>query len=459
MKSYDFDLFVIGAGSGGVRTARMASERGLRVAVAEVSRLGGTCVNVGCIPKKLFAYAAQFTEAFQQARGYGWRVPEAAFNWSTLRDNKDAEIERLNGIYRALLVDSGCQLIDGHATIKGAHTVDVGGRSWSTERMVIATGGWPFVPNVPGREHAITSNDFFSLEHFPQRAVIVGGGYIALELAGIAAGLGARTRLVYRGALFLRGFDKDIRRVAAEEMRRRGVFLDFGCDIGAIEKQADGSLIVTFSDGRRESTDCVLYATGRLPNVAGLGLENTHIQQHAHGAIVVNEHLQTGEPSIYAIGDVVGRTALTPVALAEGMQLVRHLLGEAGPQVDYEMIPSAVFSQPGIATVGLTEAQARLRYDDVVVYKSSFRALKQTLARGNELTFVKLLVDHASDRVVGAHMVGADAAEIIQGMAIALRAGATKRVFDTTLGVHPTSAEEFVTLRKPSHEPFTTTDP
>ncbi|WP_353092432.1 glutathione-disulfide reductase [Methylibium sp.] len=459
MKCYDFDLFVIGAGSGGVRAARMASERGMRVAVAEVSRLGGTCVNVGCIPKKLFAYAAQFAEAFQQARGYGWRLAEVAFNWSTLRDNTDAEIERLTSVYRALLVNSGCQLIEGRATITGAHMVSVGARNWSAERIVIATGGWPFVPDVPGREHAITSNDIFSLEHFPKRAVIVGGGYIALELAGIAAGLGTRTRLVYRGELFLRGFDEDIRRITAEEMSKRGVLLNFGCGICAIEKQADGCLLVTFSDGSRELTDCVLYATGRLPNVAGLGLENTSVRQQANGAIVVNEHLQTHEPSIYAIGDVIDRTQLTPVALAEGMQLVRHLLGEEGPRVDYELIPSAVFSQPAIATVGLTEAQARLRYCDVVVYKSSFRALKQTLAGGNERTFMKLLVDHASDRVVGAHMVGSDAAEIIQGIAIALRAGATKRVFDTTLGVHPTSAEEFVTLRKPSNEPFTTTDP
>lgn len=456
MKRYDYDLFVIGAGSGGVRAARMAAAQGRRVAIAEARHLGGTCVNAGCVPKKLFVYAAEFAEAFRQARGYGWRLADTAFDWPTLRDNKNAEIERLNGIYRALLVDSGCTLVEGRATIKGPHTVRVGARDYSAERIVIATGGRPFVPEVPGREHAITSNEVFSLEQFPERAIVVGGGYIAVEFAGIFAGLGARTRLVYRGDLFLRGFDEDVRRVAAEEIARQGVSLDFKRELRAIDRQADGSLRVTFDDGGRALADCVLYATGRLPDVAGLGLENTRIRQQPNGAILVNERFQTDEPSIYAIGDVIDRVRLTPVALAEGMQLVRQLYGVAGPKVDYGLIPTAVFSRPAIATVGLTEAQARRRYGDVAVYKSRFRALKLTLAGGEERTFMKLLVDPASDRVVGAHMVGSEAGEIIQGIAIALKAGATKQVFDATLGIHPTVAEEFVALRTPSHEPVVT---
>ncbi len=449
MNSYDYDLFVIGAGSGGVRASRMAAAMGVRVAVAEDLHIGGTCVNVGCVPKKLFVYASQFAEEFKQATGYGWRLGDAEFDWPTLRDNKNAEIQRLNGIYLKLLANSGCELIGGRASIKDPHTVTVSGRDFSAERILVATGGWPFIPDILGREHAISSNEVFYLEQFPKRVIVVGGGYIAVEFAGIFAGLGAQTKQVYRGDLFLRGFDQEVRHFAAEEVAKKGVSLVFNSDITAIEKRSNGSLKVTFSDGHSEETDCVLYATGRTPKVQGLGLDNTLIKQQDNGAIIVNEQFQTDEPSIYAIGDVIDRVQLTPVALAEGMQLVHQLYGEEDSQVDYDLIPTAVFSQPNIATVGLTEEQARAEYTEVEVYKSNFRAMKQTLSGGEERTFMKLLVDKASDRVVGVHMVGPDAGEIIQGIAIALKAGATKQIFDATIGIHPTAAEEFVTMREP----------
>lgn len=451
MSSYDFDLFVIGAGSGGVRASRMAAAMGVRVAVAEDRHVGGTCVNVGCVPKKLFVYASQFGEEFGQAAGYGWELGDANFNWATLRDNKNAEIDRLNGIYRSLLDNSGCDLIEGRATIKDPHTVTVGSRNITAERILVATGGWPFVPDIPGREHAISSNEVFYLDQFPKRAVVVGGGYIAVEFAGIFAGLGTKTTQVYRRDLFLRGFDQEVRQFAAQEVAKKGVKLAFNTDITRIDKQPDGSLNVTYSDGSSEQTDCVLYATGRTPKVTGLGLENTRIRQKDNGAIIVNDQFQTDEPSIYAIGDVIDRLQLTPVALAEGTELVRNLYSDGGPKVDYSLIPTAVFSQPNIATVGLTEEQARTEFEQVEVYKSDFRAMKQTLAGGEERTFMKLIVDKATDRVVGVHMVGPDAGEIIQGIAIALKAGATKKIFDATIGIHPTAAEEFVTMRTPSN--------
>ncbi len=450
MSAYDYDLFVIGAGSGGVRAARMAAAMGVRVAIAEDLHVGGTCVNVGCVPKKLFVYASEFAEAFEQAKGYGWQAGPAEFDWLRLRDNKNAEIKRLNGIYHNLLSNSGCELIRGRATLRGAHIVTVGGCDYSAERILVATGGWPFVPDIPGAEHTITSNEVFHLQQFPKRAIVVGGGYIAVEFAGIFAGLGVQTRLVYRGELFLRGFDTDIRRFAAEEVAKKGVHLDFNSEIIAIEKEPDGILVVHYRDGRTEETDCVLYATGRRPKTDNLGLENTRVQRQPNGAIIVDEHFQTHEPSIFAIGDVIDRVQLTPVALAEGMALVNHLYNGTRAEPDYDLIPTAVFCQPNIATVGLTEEEARVRYGTIEVYTSNFRAMKQALAGGNERTFMKLLVDKASDRVVGAHMVGPDAGEIIQGIAIALKAGATKKVFDATLGIHPSAAEEFVTMRTPN---------
>ena len=450
MADFDFDLFVIGAGSGGVRAGRMAAAMGVRVAVAEDRHLGGTCVNVGCVPKKLFVYASHYAEDFENARGFGWTSGEAQFDWPTLRDNKTKEIERLNGIYNNLLVNSGCELINGRATLVDAHTVAVGDKIYTAERILVAVGGWPNVPEFPGSEHVISSNEVFYLDEFPKRAIVVGGGYIAVEFAGIFAGLGAKTDLIYRGDMFLRGFDNEVREFTAEEVAKKDINLRFNTNITAIEKQADGSLLATLTDGSTIEADAIMYATGRNPKVTGLGLEALGIEQGKNGAIVVNDQFQTNVPSVYAIGDVIDRVQLTPVALAEGMALVRNLYGGQDQKVDYDLIATAVFCQPNIGTVGLTEEQAREQYENVDVYKSNFRAMKHTLSGSDEKTFMKMLVDRDSDKVLGVHMVGPDAGEIIQGIAIALKAGATKAVFDSTIGIHPTAAEEFVTMREPA---------
>ncbi|MCO4757074.1 MAG: glutathione-disulfide reductase [Oceanospirillaceae bacterium] len=450
MADFDFDLFVIGAGSGGVRAGRMAAAMGVRVAVAEDRHLGGTCVNVGCVPKKLFVYASHYAEDFENARGFGWTSGEAQFDWPTLRDNKTKEIERLNGIYNNLLVNSGCELINGRATLVDAHTVAVGDKTYTAERILVAVGGWPNVPEFPGSEHVISSNEVFYLDEFPKRAIVVGGGYIAVEFAGIFAGLGAKTDLIYRGEMFLRGFDNEVREFTAEEVAKKDINLRFNTNITAIEKQADGSLLATLTDGSTVEADAIMYATGRNPKVTGLGLEALGIEQGKNGAIVVNDQFQTNVPSVYAIGDVIDRIQLTPVALAEGMVLVRNLYGGQDQKVDYDLIATAVFCQPNIGTVGLTEEQAREQYENVDVYKSNFRAMKHTLSGSDEKTFMKMLVDRDSDKVLGVHMVGPDAGEIIQGIAIALKAGATKAVFDSTIGIHPTAAEEFVTMREPA---------
>ena len=450
MADFDFDLFVIGAGSGGVRTARMAAAKGVRVAITEDLYLGGTCVNVGCVPKKLFVYSSHYAHDFQEAKGFGWNVGETSFDWPTLRDNKTKEIERLNGIYKNMLVNAGCTLMTGRGVMIDAHTVEVNGEQYTAERILVATGGWPFVPDFPGKEHVISSNEVFFLEQFPKRAVVVGGGYIAVEFAGIFAGLGAKTDLIYRGELFLRGFDQEVREFTAREVAKKQVNLNFNCDITAIEKQADGSLLITTNDGRTIEADCVMYATGRNPKVANLGLEALGIKQAANGAIVVDDNFQSSVPSVYALGDVIDRIALTPVALAEGMALVNHLYNEGSAEVNYDLIATAVFCQPNIGTVGLSEEQAREQYANIDVYVSDFRAMKHTLSGSDERTLMKMIVDKASDKVVGVHMVGSEAGEIIQGIAIALKAGATKAVFDSTIGVHPTAAEEFVTMRTPT---------
>ncbi|WP_370279783.1 glutathione-disulfide reductase [Pontibacterium sp.] len=450
MADFDFDLFVIGAGSGGVRAGRMAAAMGVKVAVAEDRHLGGTCVNVGCVPKKLFVYASHYAEDFENSRGFGWTPGDAGFDWPTLRDNKTKEIERLNGIYNNLLVNSGCELIHGRATLVGPHTVAVGDKTYTAERILVAVGGWPNVPEFPGSEHVISSNEVFYLDEFPKRAIVVGGGYIAVEFAGIFAGLGAKTDLIYRGEMFLRGFDNEVREFTAEEVAKKGINLRFNTNITEIEKQEDGTLVATLTDGSTVEADAIMYATGRNPKVAGLGLEELGIEQGKNGAIIVNDDFQTNVPSVYAIGDVIDRVQLTPVALAEGMALVRNLYGGQNQKVDYDLIATAVFCQPNIGTVGLTEEQARERYENVDVYKSSFRAMKHTLSGSDEKTFMKMLVDRDSDKVLGVHMVGPDAGEIIQGIAVALKAGATKAVFDSTIGIHPTAAEEFVTMREPA---------
>jgi glutathione reductase (NADPH) len=448
--TYDFDLFVIGAGSGGVRAARFAAGFGAKVAVAESRYLGGTCVNVGCVPKKLLVYGSHFSDDFEQAEGFGWTAGKAQFDWEKLISNKNREIERLNGIYRKLLINSGVTLLEGHARLTDAHHVEINGQGYSAERILVATGGWPQIPDIPGREHGITSNEAFFLKQLPKRVLVVGGGYIAVEFAGIFNGLGADTSLLYRGDLFLRGFDKSVRTHLAEELSKRGLKLQFNTDIVQIDKQADGSLLATLNDGRQLETDSIFYATGRRPMLDNLGLENTRVALNDKGFIDVNDNFETREPSILALGDVIGRVQLTPVATAEGMAVARRLFKpEEYRPVDYRHIPTAVFSQPNIGTVGLTEEQALENGHKVVIFESRFKPMKLTLTESAEQTLMKLVVDAATDRVLGAHMVGPDAGDIIQGLAIALKAGATKRLFDETIGVHPTSAEEFVTLRTP----------
>jgi len=421
--AYDFDLFVIGAGSGGVRAARFAAGFGAKVAVAESRYLGGTCVNVGCVPKKLLVYGAHYAEDIGQAQGYGWTIDGATFDWKTLIANKDREIQRLNGIYRSILVDSGVTLLQAHARLVDAHTVEVEGKQYTAEHILIATGGWPHVPAIPGREHAITSNEAFYLESLPRRVLVVGGGYIAVEFASIFHGCGADTKLLYRGELFLRGFDGSLRDHLKDEMIKKGVDLQFNADIVHIDKQADGSLLATLEDGRTLEADCIFYATGRRPMLDNLGLEKAGVALDARGFIAVDDEYRTSVSSILAIGDVIGRVQLTPVALAEGMAVARRLFKpEQYRKVDYTTIPTAVFSLPNMATVGLTEEEAREQGYNVTIFES----------------------------VLGCHMAGPDAGEIMQGLGVALKAGATKQVFDDTLGIHPTAAEEFVTMRTPA---------
>ena len=448
--AYEFDLFVIGAGSGGVRAARFAAGFGAKVAVAESRYLGGTCVNVGCVPKKLLVYGAHFAEDFEQASGFGWSLGEANFDWATLIANKDREIHRLNGLYRNLLLNSGVTLMEGHAKLTGPNEVEVNGQRYTAKHILIATGGWPQIPEIPGREHAIGSNEAFFLKELPKRVLVVGGGYIAVEFAGIFQGLGAETSLLYRGEMFLRGFDGAVRKHLHEELTKRGMDVQFNADIARIDKQADGSLKATLKDGRELIADCVFYATGRRPMLDNLGLETTGVKLDKRGFVEVDELYQSAEPSILAIGDVIGRVQLTPVALAEGMAVARRLFKpEQYRPVDYKMIPTAVFSLPNIGTVGLSEEQAIEDGHKVQIFESSFRPMKLTLTECQERTLMKLVVDADTDKVLGCHMVGPEAGEIVQGLAIALKAGATKQHFDETIGVHPTAAEEFVTMRTP----------
>ncbi|MFO1182854.1 glutathione-disulfide reductase [Ottowia sp.] len=455
--SFDHDLFVIGGGSGGVRAARFAAQRGARVAMAESGRMGGTCVNVGCIPKKLYSYGAHYAEAFAESAGFGWRLPGApTLDWDTLKANRAQEIARLNGIYEGLMTGAKVLRLQGHARLLDAHTVEVtleggGTQRHSARHILIATGGTPFVPDVPGREWIVTSDDMFDLPRFPRRLVVVGGGYIACEMASIFHGLGAQVTLLYRGAQILRGFDDEVRDFAAGEMRKHGVDIRTHADVARIEALGDARR-VHLKDGSAIDADVVLYATGRRANTAGLGLDALGVRQSDNGAIEVDARFATSVPGIYAIGDVVGRMELTPVALAEGMALVDHLFGPPPGQpartMDYAGIPTAVFTHPPIGTVGLTEQQAREQVGAIQVFRSDFKPLKHTLSGNTERTLTKLIVDAQTDRVLGLHMVGADAGEIVQGFAVALKCGATKAQLDATIGIHPTSAEEFVTLRQ-----------
>ena len=431
-----------------MRASRVCAGYGAKVAIAEPGRFGGTCVNVGCIPKKLFSYAAHWREDFEVAAAYGWSIGEPRFDWPTLLRNKDREITRLNGVYERVLANAGVEIHRARATVRGPHEVEVDGRTRSARHILVATGSWPQVPAIPGAEHAITSNEAFHLERLPRRAIVVGGGYVALEFASIFQGLGVATTLTYRGKRLLRGFDVEVGTRIAEEMSAKGVTILFGCAPAAIRKRAGGSLAIEFTDGTRRETDLVMFATGRRPNTAGLGLESAGVKLAADGAVIVDRYSTSSVESIHAVGDVTNRINLTPVATAEAMWLARTLFrGEPTP-ADHDNVPTAVFANPNLATVGLSEEKARARFGAIDVYKASFRALKLTLTEKRERTFMKLVVDRASQRVVGAHMIGADAGEIIQAVAIAVKLGATKAQFDATIGIHPTVAEELVTLRE-----------
>ncbi|MEM7080532.1 MAG: glutathione-disulfide reductase [Pseudomonadota bacterium] len=451
---YDYDLFVIGAGSGGVRASRIAAGYGARVAVAESTFLGGTCVNVGCVPKKLFVYGSHFHEEFGDAAGFGWQVDQARFDWPTLRDNKTREIERLNGIYANLLDGAGVTLYDGHARFVDPHTINIAGTTVTAENVLIATGGAPSVPDFPGREHVITSNEAFYLERFPQRALVVGGGYIAVEFAGIFAGLGADTSLLYRGEKFLRGFDDSIRDVVAEELPKKGVDLRFNHRVAEVKKTDDGCYVAVLEEGEELHADVILYATGRHPNTDDLGLDVAGVELGARGEVKVDAHFKTNVEHIYALGDVTDRVQLTPVAIEEGMCVAENLFADLPPRsIDYANIPTAVFCQPNIGTVGLTEAQASAKFGgDLDIYETGFKPMKHTLSGRDERTFMKMIVRRSDDVVLGVHMVGPDSGEIIQGIAVALVAGATKAQFDRTMAIHPTAAEEFVTMRQKSRE-------
>ncbi len=416
--------------------------------MAEADRFGGTCVNVGCIPKKLFSYAAHFREDFEIARSFGWVVEKSPpFEWRTLLANKDKEIARLNAVYERILSVAGVEIVRGFATVKGPNEVEVNGKTYRAKHILIATGSWPVIPQIPGRELAITSNEAFYLKELPKRMLVVGGGYIALEFASILHGRGVQTTLSYRGKRLLRGFDADVGERIAEEMTHKGVKIHFGGEPSQIIKHAR-DLEVCYTDGPHQRTDMVLFATGRRPNTGKLGLEKVGVKLAGDGAVLVNEFSKSSVDSIHAIGDVTNRINLTPVATAEAMWLARTLFRNEPTPVDHENVPTAVFSDPNVGTVGLSEEAARARYGAVDIYKTYFRPLKLTLGDRKERVFMKLVVDQKSQRVVGAHMVGPDAGEIIQGVAIAVKLGATKQQFDSTIGIHPTIAEEFVTMRE-----------
>ncbi|MDH5750694.1 MAG: glutathione-disulfide reductase [Rhodospirillales bacterium] len=454
MPDFDYDLITIGAGSGGIRASRLSASLGAKVAVVEESRVGGTCVMRGCVPKKLLVHGAHFAEDFEDAAGFGWSPGKPGFDWPTLIKNKNTELDRLEGIYNRILRENKVTLLDGRGKLVDAHTVEVAGKKYTADKILIATGGWPSMPDIPGIEHVISSNEALDLAELPRRMVIVGGGYIAVEFAGIFNALGVQVTEIIRAGNILRGFDEDVREFLAEEMEKKGVTILRDCVVRSIEKEADGSFSLRLANGENLATDLIMYATGRAPNTRGIGLEEVGVRMNGKGAIEVNEKFETSVPGIYALGDITDRLQLTPVALAEGRVLADNLFGGKTLSMDYADVPTAVFSSPPIGTVGLSEAQAREQYGEVDIYVSRFRPLKHTLSGRDELTFMKLIVDAATDRVLGCHMVGADSAEIVQGLAIALKCRATKAQFDATIGIHPTAAEEFVTLRekRPEHQ-------
>ncbi len=442
---YEYDLFVIGGGSGGVRCARIAASLGARVAVAEARFWGGTCVNVGCVPKKILVQASEYAGFARDSQGFGWESVPARHDWAALIGAKNSEIARLNGIYTKLLTAAGATVMEGHARFLDPHTIEVDGTAVTAERVVIATGGRPERPAIPGAELAIVSDDAFFLEHLPRRVALVGGGYIAVEFAGIFAGLGASVDLVMRQPLPLRGFDEDLRAALAAALADRGIRLHASAALREITAEG-GARRLHLSDGRTLETDLAFLATGRVPNTEGLGLAAAGVATAANGAVVVDAGQRSSVPHIYAIGDVTDRLALTPVAIAEGHTLAETLFGANPRTWSFAAVPTAVFSQPPIATVGLTE-QAAVAVGPADIYTASFTPMRHIMSGRGQKTFMKLVVDQASQRVVGAHMLGDDAPEIVQGLAIAMTAGATKADFDRTIGIHPTAAEEFVTLR------------
>ena len=443
---FDYDLFVIGGGSGGVRAARIAASHGARVALAESGALGGTCVNVGCIPKKLFVYAADFAEQVHDARGFGWDSTVPAFSWKKLIEAKNAEIHRLNGVYQGLLDSANVEVLRGRASLLGSQAVQMDGLQWTAKHILIATGGKPIIPNYPGSDSAWVSDQLFYLDELPHRILISGGGYIGVEFAGVFKALGVDVTLVHRHHLLLAGFDEDLRHHMTNCLRARGIDVRLGVEVARADPGPHGHTIV-LTDGSQHHADIHVAAVGRRPNTAEMGLEKAGVQLDAKGAVIVDEHFRTTNEHIYAIGDVINRVNLTPVAIEQGMAVAHGLFSDRPSSFSFENIPSAVFGHPPAAAVGLTEEEARAHYDPVEVYEAHFRPLKNTLSGRNEKTFMKLIVDGTSDRVVGIHIVGPDAPEMIQGFAVALQAGATKAQFDATVALHPTSAEELVTMR------------
>lgn len=448
---YDYDFFVIGAGSGGVRASRMAATYGAKVGLCEDYRVGGTCVIRGCVPKKLFVYASEYSGHFKDSAGFGWSDGDHSFNWKTLKANKDTEIDRLEGLYGKNLDNHNVEIIKARGKLLDKHTVELtdaeGSRTVTADKILIATGAWPSFPDVPGIEHAISSNEVFEFEDLPKRITVVGGGYIAVEMAGIFNGLDVETSLLYRGEEILRGFDLEIRAKLREEMIKKGIDVRIHHDVDEIIESGDEYLL-KLSDGNEMATDCVMYATGRKANTANIGLEELGIKMKPNGEIIVDEYYRSNVDNIFAVGDVTGGMQLTPIAIKEGAALTATQFNDTPTFVNYDHIPTAIFSQPPIGTVGLSEEDAREKYgDNLQVYKSEYKSMKFTLAGRDERSLIKLLVDGKSDKVIGAHMIGPDSAEIIQGIGIALKCGATKAQFDDTVAVHPSSAEEFVLMK------------
>ena len=451
MAKYDYDLFIIGAGSGGVRAGRIAAGYGARVGICEESRVGGTCVIRGCVPKKLLVYASHFAEDFEDARAYGWQLGSARFDWPTLIANKDREIDRLNQVYLKLLSDAGVELFEQRGRLTDSHHVQLGKRIVSADKILIATGGRPFVPDFPGTELVMVSDDAFHLPELPERIIVVGGGYIACEFAGIFKGMGSRVTQLYRGDAVLRGFDDDVRSFVTRALQLKGIDLMLETDVHEIQQQGSEYKVV-LTNGQNLTADRVMYCTGRTPYSGDLGLDQAGVETDRQGAIRVNEYSVTNIANIFAVGDVTNRVNLTPVALHEGHAFADTEFGDLKRSCDHRYVPSAVFSQPPVGSVGYNEHDARDLFARIRVYRSEFKAMKHTLTGRDESMLMKLIVEHDTDRVVGCHIVGPDAPEIVQGFAVAVKSGLTKRQFDATIGIHPTAAEELVTMRTPQPE-------